>query len=62
MTKIFGLKRILKSLGFACRGLKSASEESSFRFFCFIAFLVLILMMVLKISDFQKLIVMVIGN
>jgi undecaprenol kinase len=53
---IFDFKKLIKSFSYAIDGLKIVLREQTFRIFCFIAILVIILMFLLEISFFEKLI------
>lgn len=57
---IFNLKKFIKSLGFALRGLKSAMAEQTFCLFCIAAVAVIILMFLFKVSLYEKLILILI--
>jgi len=57
---IFSFKKLIKSFGYAIEGLKIAIQEQTFRIFCFIAVLVVILMFLLEVSFYEKLILILI--
>lgn len=54
--KIFNFKKIIKSIRIALEGLKSAVLEQTFRIFCFIAVLVIILIFLFKVALWEKVI------
>ena len=57
---IFNFKKLIKSFGYAIGGLKVAFQEQTFRTFCFIAILVIVLMFLFKVSFYEKLILILI--
>lgn len=57
---IFSFKKFIKSVRVALGGLKAAASEQTFRAFCFIALLVLILMFLFDVSPYEKLILILI--
>lgn len=53
---ILDFKKLIKSFGYAIDGLKIVLQEQTFKIFCFIALLVIILMFLFQVSLFEKLI------
>ena len=57
---IFNLKKFIKNIKAALRGLKSATQEQTFRIFCLVATLVIILMFWFRVSFYEKLILILV--
>jgi len=53
-------KKLLKSFKYAFEGLKAAFREQIFRILCFIALLVIILMIYLRVSFYEKIVLILV--
>ena len=56
----FDLKKLIRNIGMALRGLRLAAQEQTFRIFCLVATVVIILMFWLKVSFYEKLILILV--